>query len=69
MDKYVQAVGGAAAFGKLTTRVSKGTIEFVTEERTGTGNFEIYSVDSREIERWKLLSIWVRLGGKKVFWP
>ena len=28
LDKYVQALGGAAAIDKITTRVAKGTIEF-----------------------------------------
>jgi photosynthetic reaction center cytochrome c subunit len=28
LDKYIQAAGGAAAIGKVTTRVMKGTIDF-----------------------------------------
>src|SRR5215475_11818691 len=41
LDKYVQAIGGEAAFGKLTTRVAKGTIE---EEVSGvTGSFVVYA--------------------------
>ncbi len=28
LDKYVQALGGAAAIGRITSRVAKGTIEF-----------------------------------------
>src|SRR5262245_20557498 len=41
LDKYVQAIGGETALGKLTTRVTRGTIE---EEISGvTGSFEVYA--------------------------
>jgi CubicO group peptidase (beta-lactamase class C family) len=71
LDKYVQALGGAAAFRKLTTRASKGTLEFVTEEQTGTGDFEIYAVAPNkrvEINRLKLgackeVEIWEGFNG------
>lgn len=40
LDKYVQAVGGKAAFEKLTSRVSKGTFEM--DQMPGPASEEIY---------------------------
>lgn len=57
LDKYVQSLGGAAAFRKLTTRVSKGTLEAQNAEGAFTGNSEIYEVAPNkrvEINRIKL---------------
>src|SRR5262245_2965752 len=45
LDKYTQALGGAANFRKLTSRVSRGTLEVQTAEKTFTGNSEIYATD------------------------
>lgn len=36
LDKYVQALGGKAAYEKLTSRVSKGTFELPAQGLTGT---------------------------------
>jgi len=41
LDKYVQAIGGEAALGKLTTRVTKGTLEELV--RGITGSIEVYA--------------------------
>jgi CubicO group peptidase (beta-lactamase class C family) len=41
LDKYVQAIGGEAALGKLTTGVMKGTIEIPS--LGATGSFEVHS--------------------------
>jgi len=41
LDKYVQAIGGEAALGKLTTRVAKGTIEDLISGVTGS--IEVYA--------------------------
>jgi CubicO group peptidase (beta-lactamase class C family) len=57
LDKYTQALGAAATFKKLTSRVSRGTLEVQTAERTFTGNSEIYAVAPNkrvEINRLKL---------------
>jgi CubicO group peptidase (beta-lactamase class C family) len=49
LDKYTQAMGGAAAFRKLTTRVLTGTIEIATSKENMpnklvvTGEYEIYA--------------------------
>src|SRR5712692_191780 len=41
LDKYVQAVGGKAAIEKLTSRVSKGTLE--APDQGVSGSIEIYA--------------------------
>jgi len=49
LDKYTQALGGAAAFRKLTTRILKGTIEIMVAKEgmpykiDVTGEYEIYA--------------------------
>ncbi|HET6972411.1 MAG TPA: tetratricopeptide repeat protein [Pyrinomonadaceae bacterium] len=42
LDKYVQAIGGAAAVNAVTSRVVKGTVDIVGVSRGGT--FETYTV-------------------------
>ena len=39
LEKYVEASGGRKAFAKLTSRVSKGTVELTTLAVTGTAEF------------------------------
>src|SRR5262249_10321767 len=41
LDRYAQAIGGAAAFGKLTSRVTKMTLEI--EESDVAVSFESYA--------------------------
>jgi zinc protease len=41
IEKYMQAIGGRAAFEKVTTRVMKGTVEIPDDQTTGTA--EIYA--------------------------
>lgn len=39
LDKYVQALGGRAAYGKLRNRVAKGTVEMPNLKGSGTVEF------------------------------
>jgi ribosomal protein L21E len=43
LDKYLQAVGGKAAFEKLTTRVAKGSLVQIQGTTTITGPVEVYT--------------------------
>lgn len=44
LDKYIQAVGGAPAIDRITTRIMKGTIEFGDQSRP----IEIYAKDPEQ---------------------
>jgi CubicO group peptidase (beta-lactamase class C family) len=57
LSKYEQAIGGAANFRKLTSRVSTATLEVQNAERTFNGYSEIYTAAPNkrvEINRLKL---------------
>ena len=46
LNKYMQAIGGAAAVNAVTSRVVKGTVDIVGVSRGGT--FEIYTLHSNK---------------------
>jgi hypothetical protein len=40
LEKYVEASGGRSAFEKITSRVSRGTVEMTALDMTGTAEFD-----------------------------